>query len=219
MGRYLTIFVAYLALSPTISFSDNIEAELAQATSALSTTKYELAYKMKPGEQIRYAVEHLATIDTRISGNRQESKMTTNSTKVWQVKEATDSNITFEYKVADVAMTRKDDGVDEIRYDSKKDKEPPVQFRSITQSLGKPLATITIDQYGNVIKRDRGGGAPDLGFGGPVVPLPPKAVKLGQSLETMTEQVWVVLLVNQLEKLLELRTGRSLEQQWAIQWE
>lgn len=182
MGRKLSFWcVVILAFTRSAALSQSIEAELAQATSALATTEYELAYKMQKGEQIRYAVEHLATIDTKISGHQQQSKMTTNSTKVWQVKEVTDSNITFEYKVADVAMTRKDDGVDEIRYDSKKDEEAPVQFGSIAQSLGKPLATITIDQYGNVIKRDRGSGAPDLGFGGPVVPLPPKAIKLGQT--------------------------------------
>ena len=180
LNRVLASVVS-LAIITNTSNAENIAAELAEATSALSTAKYELAYNLEQGEQIRYAVEHLATVDTKISGNRQKSNMTTKSTKVWVVKEVTDSNITFEYKVADVAMTQKEDGRDEVRYDSKKDKDPPVQFRMIAQTIGKPLATITINRHGNVIKRDRGSAAPDLGFGGPVVPLPSKAIKLGQT--------------------------------------
>ncbi len=177
----ILVALSFVALVASNASTQDVEAELAQATSALSTTTYELTYDLKKGEQVRYATEHLATVDTKISGNRQQSKMTTKSTKVWNVTEVTENTITFEYEVADVEMWQKEDGRDEVRYNSKTDKEVPIPFQGIAKKIGQRLATITIDRHGNVTKRDGGSGAPDLGFGGPVVPFPPKAIRLQQT--------------------------------------
>lgn len=83
--------------------------------------------------------------------------------------------------VEDVQLWNKNDGRDEIRYDSKTDKEPPEEFQGIAETIGKTLATVTINRSGQVITRDKANTAPDLGFGGLVVPLPPKPVKLNHT--------------------------------------
>lgn len=180
--RSRTIFTALVVVTfSNAACAQDIAAELAQATKQLATTEYDLSYAMNKGEQIRYDVEQLATVDTQIAGNRQKSKSTTQSVKVWNVTETTDNSITFEYSIDSVDMMQKEEGRKAVKYNSKQDKEPPAAFQSVADKLNKTLATITIDRHGNVIKRDRGSGAPDLGFGGPVVPLPPKPIRLNQS--------------------------------------
>jgi len=180
--RLRTIFTALVVITfSSATFAQDIAAELAQATKQLDTTEYELSYQLGKGEQIRYDVDQRATVDTKISGNQQKSESTTKSVKVWDVTGTTANSITFEYSIDSVDMWQKEEGRAALSYDSTKDKEPPVAFHSVAEKLQKTLATITIDRHGNVIKRDRGSGAPDLGFGGPVVPLPSKPVRLNQT--------------------------------------
>lgn len=160
---------------------EDIESELNAAAAELATSKYVLVYKFVEGEEIKYDVEHKATIDTKISGTRQVTKSTTNSTKSWKVASVGEDNITFAHMVDDVSMWRKTDGSDEIRYNSKEATKPPPEFEHVARSIGKPISVVTINRSGQVIKREGSGAKSDLGFGGIVMPLPSGEVELGHS--------------------------------------
>ena len=148
---------------------------------AESLTSYRLAYHFDKGETIQYRVEHLATVDTKISGTKQVTKSTTTSTKELVVEAVEPESIQFVHSVKDVRLWRKDDGSEEIRFDSRTDKQAPSEYKHVTETIGKPLATITINRAGRVIARESKSKSPDLGFGGLMVPLPEDEVKVGES--------------------------------------
>jgi hypothetical protein len=140
-----------------------------------------LRYAFTAGETIRYKVEHMAAVDTRIAGNTQETKSRSASTKAWKVTEVTDESIRFEHLVEDVDMWQQSTGRQEIRYNSRTDAAPPPEYEHVAKSLNQLLAIITIGHSGELIKRESKDHkeAPDLGFGGIVVPLPTTAVEIG----------------------------------------
>jgi hypothetical protein len=179
--RYSLFVFLIVAATATGGIAQDTTSELQAATAELATTKYQLIYKFNEGEEIRYKVEHKATIDTKISGTRQVDKSTSTSTKLWIVESVDENNIRFSHLVSDVEMWQKTDGRDEVRFNSRTDSEPPVVFQHVAESIGKPLAVVTIDRSGRVIKRDGGSSKSDLGFGGLVVPLPKREVELGHA--------------------------------------
>lgn len=194
--RPIRLFVLSLTLLSPAAFAQDIAEQLTEATAELATTTYRLTYKFKQGEVLRYAVEHLATVDTRISGNKQVSRSRSASTKAWTVNAVTADTIEFTHRVEDVEMWKQDDGREEVRYNSLTDSKPPAEYEHVAESIGKPLAVVTIDRTGQIIKRNNESSQPDLGFGGLVVPLPKGEIKLGHS--------WVV------PKKLRLRTRDGL---------
>lgn len=171
--------IALLTGSSTAISAQDLASELRAATSELATTAYDLKYKFKEGEVVRYEVEHLVTVDTKMAGNTQQTKSTTGSTKSFEVTTASDDKIEFVHQVEDVKMWQQSDGREAVEYDSKSGKEPPADFKVVAERIGKPIATVMINRSGQVIKRDKA--SADLGFGGIVVPLPSKPVKLKQA--------------------------------------
>ena len=173
--------VFLLCATPSLLAEDDVAAKLDRATADLATEKYELRYRFDGGETIRYRVEHLATVDTRIAGNTQKTKSRSTSTKAWTVTEATDRKMSFVHTIEDVDMWQKSSGRQEVRYDSRTDEVPPEEYEHVAKSLGKPLAVVTINRAGKIIARENKAQHPDLGFGGLVVPLPAAKVKLGHT--------------------------------------
>ena len=115
---------------------------------------YLLRYHFKPGEKICWEVLHRGRTQTTVSGTTQTSETVSKSTKVWKVTEVNDDgSAVFEHEVEDVDMWQKMTGCEEVRYNSKKDKEPPHGFEGAAERIGKPLARITLDQQGEVQKR------------------------------------------------------------------
>jgi hypothetical protein len=72
-------------------------------------------------------------------------------------------------------------GRQELRYNSREDKEPPAEYQHVAKSLQVPLAVVTIDEHGTILKRENQSHHPDLGFGGLVLPLPRGEVPLGHT--------------------------------------
>ena len=174
--RLLVLLLCSIFSTPALS--DDVASELAAATAELATSTFQLKYDFAEGEVIRYRVEHLATVDTKISGNKQVTKSTSKSTKAWKVESVEGQNITFVHMIEDAQMWQQVDGRDEVRYDSKSETPPPSEYEHVSKSIGKTVATVTIDQSGAVIARKSDSKTPDLGFGGLVVPLPKEPVEL-----------------------------------------
>jgi len=140
---------------------------------------HELCYKFKPGETIRYEVEHMATVDTRISATDQKAKSRSRSTMVWKFIDAEPGHFKFIQSLEKVDLWQQAEGQDEIRYNSETDETPPAAYERVSETLEQPVATITIDDCGELIQREGNGQTPDLGFGGIVVVLPPKPIPVG----------------------------------------
>jgi hypothetical protein len=83
--------------------------------------------------------------------------------------------------VQDVDMWSQVSGRQELRYNSLDDKEPPAEYQHVAKSLNVPLAVVTIDERGKILKRENPANHPDLGFGGLVLPLPRREVAIGHT--------------------------------------
>ncbi len=175
----LVAFLCSVAATFGHAKEESLEDAVRQAAEELAT--YRLQYNFQAGEVVRYKVEHLATVDTKISGTKQVSKSRSRSTKVWTVESANDKSFKFVQSIEDVRMWRKDDAKDAIEFDSTTDDDPPAEYKHVADSIGKPYATIKINRAGQVIARESQSRTPDLGFGSIVLPLPPGEVKIGHT--------------------------------------
>jgi hypothetical protein len=176
--------------------------------------RHTLAYKFTPGEEVRSRVAQFSTVDTKIKGQVSVAKSHSISTKVWKII-AVDAqgNITLENSVADVDMWQSVTGKPEIKYNSLTDKNPPLGYQYVADSIGKPLATLTITPSGKLM--DRRSDLPQLnsGLGDLAVPLPEVPVKAGDTWETpedirlKIDDVNLSIKVRQFYRLVLVQTG------------
>lgn len=178
----------------------DLTAELAKAKQKLAPS-YTLAYKFAAGDEYRTKVIHLATVETKIKGVEQVTKSRTVSTRIWRIKRVEPSgNIVFENSVEHVEMWNSITGRQEVRYDSAKDKTPPPGFEHVAQSVGKVLATITMDPYGRILARDNAQAQFNPGIGELTIPFPNQAVKAGMSW-SIPDEVRVRLDTGEIKKV------------------
>lgn len=162
---------------------------IAAATEKLANKqKFQLRYQFKPGEQIRWKVEHVATTKTQIAGTNENTSSRTQSIKVWKVKHVDNiGNITFEHSVESTSLWQKIGENEPIAYDSKVDKEAPEQFASAEEMIGKPLAEVTISPTGKIVRRDSEKSQINFGVGDLCTPLPEQPVPVGHRWFVPTE--------------------------------
>jgi len=145
-----------------------------------SEQTYDLRYKLKPGEEIRWKVEHLVTHETSIKETRQTAKSRSISTKVWKIRQIDDQGrFVLEYSVDDVDMWQHVSGRPEVTYNSRSDDTPPREYASVANMVGVPLALVTVDEHGSVIDKTypTPGASPSVAE--LAVPLPAQPVKVG----------------------------------------
>ena len=150
---------------------------------------YDLHYKMAPGENVRWKIVQLQTVETKIRGTESVAKMRSVSKKLWRVSGVDAAgNITFAHTVESADMWSSLSGQDEVRYNSEKDETAPEAYAEVAKSIGKPMAPITMNRYGRLVHRDekqKGFQAP--GLGDFAVPLPEEPVKVGASWQTQED--------------------------------
>lgn len=157
--------------------SQQLQAAARQVANSQSHT---FAYRAAVGETLRWKVTHLVTVDTKIRGSEQSAKTRSASTKSWRVTGVDDEgNITFVYTVDEVDMWQSVTGRQEIRYNSRTDSMPPREYEAASKSVGVPLATVTIDRFGRVVKRDSEQSQFNPGLGELTIPFPEKEMKVG----------------------------------------
>ncbi len=174
---------------------------------------FDLRYKFAAGETFRTKVVHLVTVETKIQGTSETAKTRSISTKLWTIKDVSkDGNITFANSVESVDMWQKMSGRAEISYNSQSDKKPPVEYEHVAANIGKPLATITIDQRGRILTRDKT--QFNSGIGELAVPLPDKQLKVGEEwivpddiLLRMADKTMKTIKARQRFTLLKVETG------------
>ncbi|RMF43993.1 MAG: hypothetical protein D6753_03685 [Planctomycetota bacterium] len=148
----------------------------------------DLQYKLVPGQKVVTRVEHYAETYTIMAEQQERGYSRTVTQKTWQVERATaDGHFTFVYSIDWVQLAQSVGEAEEISYDSRQEQEVPPMFRAVAETVGTPLARVTIDRYGRVIERDKTFGAPNLGMGELTVPLPGKPVRVGDSWDVERE--------------------------------
>ncbi len=116
--------------------------------------KYTLRYKFHPGENIRWEVEHRSMVRATVSHDTQTTETLSASVSLWRVgKVEPDGTALFEHRVEWVDMRQKLTGRDEVHYDSRTDKKPPVGFEDAAKSVGIPLSVVKMDVRGKVLTR------------------------------------------------------------------
>jgi hypothetical protein len=179
-----TLYPLFLVAIATSAFADepsnaDLTLDLESAVEKVAGAKYDLRYRFPANTAQRYRVEHLATVDTTIEGTRQRAKSRSVSTKVWQFGEPRlDGGATFAHQVGDVDMWQEVDGRNAVRYNSKTDAKPPIQYEKVSEAIGIPLAQITVDAHGLILKREDKQAISTWG-GQLIVPLPPEPVAIG----------------------------------------
>ncbi len=152
------------------------------------TNRYMLRYRMTKNTKIVSEVTHLAKTNTKINDEAQSSQSRTVSRKVWTVSDvASNGDMTFVHQVDSVEMSQQIGDNEELRYNSETDKEPIEIFRQVAETIGKPIATITINAFGQVIQRSDEASGANLGMGDITIPLPEEEIEVGTQWETPRE--------------------------------
>ncbi|MBI84590.1 MAG: hypothetical protein CMJ81_15465 [Planctomycetaceae bacterium] len=144
-----------------------------------------LRYKFKAGENLRWDVLHLVTVETRIQGTTQTAETRSSSTKAWHVT-SVDSNghATFSHLVEKIDMWQQVTGRDAIEYNSQRDKSPPPEYENAAANVGIPLSTITLNAQGEIVERHDRRKTPGFGGGQVTIPLPKNPVQIGATWDT-----------------------------------
>ncbi|MBS0209754.1 MAG: hypothetical protein JSS27_12460 [Planctomycetes bacterium] len=185
-------------------------AKEAPPADAKPDEKYTLRYKFKPGSTLRWNIEHRSQIRTTVSGTTQTAETTSESVKLWRVKEVGPSgSAVFVHSVESIDMRQKLSGRQEVHYNSQTDKEVPPGFQDAAKSVGVPLTTFTVDATGKVVDRvdhaQRNSGQTSY----PSIPLPAEPVAIGET----WEHTYEVTATNkeQAVKKIQMRQRMKLE--------
>ncbi len=158
-------------------------------TSAAPTgEQYVLRYNLLSKTKIVSEVTHLAKTNTKINDVEQSSQSRTVSRKVWTVTEvASNGDMTFVHQVDSVDMSQRIGEGEEIHYNSKTDTQPLEIFAKVAETIGKPIATVTISPSGQVVSRSEESHGANLGMGDITIPMPEQAIYIGDQWETSRE--------------------------------
>ncbi|MEX0711026.1 MAG: hypothetical protein WD278_01670 [Pirellulales bacterium] len=160
--------------------ADDASATTTDQAAESSRQKYLLRYKFEAGETIRWEVVHQAQIRTTVSGTTQTAETLSKSIKVWQVASVDDQGqAVFVHSVESVDMRQKLTGRQEVRYNSLTESSPPEGFADVADAVGVPLATITLDALGNVVRREHQRPKTSASAGMITIPLPDEPVAVG----------------------------------------
>lgn len=156
MQPVVQLLLAGLCFFSTLCGSVALGEANGSPTDSAAQKTYRLRYQFRPNETIRWEVLQQSRVKTTVSGTTQVAEMVTRSTKAWRVKQiGDDGTVTFEHLVENVDMWQKFTGRQEVRYNSASGEQPPPGFEAIAESINVPLAEVTIDTRGTILRRQR----------------------------------------------------------------
>lgn len=130
-------------------------ANTASSKGTIDGTKYDLLYKFRQGNVLRYSVEHNASIHSTIDEVTQAAQTKTESVKLWKVTDVLPlGDIEFMNVVERVHMVNQLPDRDPVEYDSERDKQAPAGFEDAARAVGVPLSVVRMTPRGKVIRRD-----------------------------------------------------------------
>lgn len=176
-----SICILLLLFASAHAFGQSATDQINKATKHLnSKQKFKLEYKMTKGQEIRWSVEHVASTKAHIAGDKEETSSRTKSTKFWNVSSVdTIGNMTFVHSIESVDMWQQVGEAEPITYNSDTDKDAPVEFESVVEKIGKPLAVIRVSPSGQVVDRKSSLEQARFGVGDITIPLPADSIGIG----------------------------------------
>jgi hypothetical protein len=171
---------------------------------------YELRYKLKRGDVLRYEVTDRASFTTTIEQSTSSTQTKTVTVKAWKVIDVLpDGNIEFMNVIERVKMVNQLPDHEPVEYDSELDKTPPPGFEDIARSIGVPLVAVTMTPHGEVVVRDWKVRAPRAEENAPIaVRLPDGPVAVGESWDEPYDPT--VMLEDQTTKTIQTRRHHKL---------
>lgn len=182
--RLIFLGLSVLAIPVSASAADDLAAgdEAPPAPVAGASLKYDLLYKFSPGETVRTEIVHRATVQTTIQGTSQTADTQSTSIKTWKIGEVTpEGNVTFVHMVDSIDMWQRTQGRKEVRFNSQTDSEIPPGYEEAAHAVGVPLTVVTMNNRGKILKRQEKRPQPASMSTQMTMPLPDRAVKIGDS--------------------------------------
>jgi hypothetical protein len=144
---------------------------------------YDLRYKLRRGDVLRYEVTNRASFNTTIEQTSQAAQTKTVTYKAWKVTDILPKgNIEFVSVVERVSMVNQLPDHDPVEYDSASDTTPPPGFEDVAKTIGVPLIEITMTPRGKIEDRQWKVRAPNAGEDSPIaLRLPDKPVAIGET--------------------------------------
>ncbi len=160
----------------------------AQDADASAERKFDLRYRMKPGDTIRWTTSHLASTLTRIEGKESHDRSTTETVKVWTVKRVEENgSIVFEQSIDRINLSQSIGDGEEIRFDSRSADAPPLRYEGIAKTIGIPLTLVTIGTDGRILQKEAIYRGSQMGMDDVAVPLPSEPAAIGATWHTSTD--------------------------------
>jgi hypothetical protein len=146
--------------------------------------KHGLRYKFISGEIVRTEVTHTSSIQTTIKSTQESATSSATSVKVWKVLEVDAAGrAKLEQSVEWVRMSGRIDDQAEVIYDSRKDTVVPLIYKGVAETIGVPLAVVTLDPRGKVLRREQQLARSQANVTGNevTIPLPGQSVAVGET--------------------------------------
>jgi hypothetical protein len=142
------------SLMPAAEASTKANAHQSNSYKSNSAT-YDLRYKLKRGDVLRYDVSHRASIRSTIDKTTESAQTRTDSVKAWKVTDVLPTgDIEFTNVVEKVHMVNQLPDHDPTEYDSSTDKTPPPGYEDAAKAVGVPISVMQITPHGKTIRRD-----------------------------------------------------------------
>lgn len=126
-----------------------------EAANSGEAKTYELVYKLKMGDVLRFEVDHRASVRGTIEGTTQDVLTHSQSVKAWKVTDVLPSgDIEFINLVESVKMRNKLPDRAPMTYDSTVDKEAPSEWKDVATSINVPLSQILMTPRGEIKARE-----------------------------------------------------------------
>ncbi|HRE99151.1 MAG TPA: hypothetical protein PLI18_01455 [Pirellulaceae bacterium] len=168
--------------------SEPLSASAPQDADASATRKFDLRYRMQPGQTIRWTTSHLASTLTRIEGKESHDRSTTETVKVWTVKRVEENgSIVFEQSIDRINLSQSIGDGEEIRFDSRSAETPPLRYEGIAKTIGIPLTLVTIGTDGRILQKEAIYRGSQMGMDDVAVPLPAEPAAIGATWHTSTD--------------------------------
>lgn len=121
------------------------------------TEKHVFRYKFHSDEVLQWEVTARIGQLTTHGENRDNTETLSIMTKNWKVLEVdSDGTAILEYSFPDLNMSSLSSFEGVVRkYDSKTDVEPPIEFLDVAELVGEPIAHLTINAQGEILKRSQ----------------------------------------------------------------
>jgi len=155
---------------------------------ANEVSKTLLRYQFKKGEELRWNVQHTLKMKNVIGGKQEIIETRSQAVKIWKTLDVDKQGAAiFEYRVEDIDMHQAQSGLDDVAYNSRRDKMIPPELSNLDKKIGVPLARIKIDPKGTTTKqpiREYEGSIEENRI---VIPLPDDPVGIGLSWSRLEE--------------------------------